>query len=146
MMWLGAKMSAAAVSSTDLHIRPLKRNITDGMIDSASALKMLLFLKQTAQITQYTAASTALTIRYSAIVSLDCQPKQVPGMSTIINKKQLKRPICSKISTILFFHRFSKPFLHLTANTMFGIRIITTNNKPYMFTNFIISSLPASLI
>ena len=145
-MWLGAKMSAAAVNSTDLHSSPLKRNITDGIIDSARALKMPLFLKQAAQIIQYTAASTALTTRYTAIISLDCHPKQVPGISTIINKKQLKRPMCSKISTNLFFHRFSKPSLHLTANTILGTSITATNIRPYKFIHFILSSLPVSLI
>ena len=51
-MWQGANKRAAAVKSTDRESTPLNKNSSDGIIESASALKMLLFLKQTAQITQ----------------------------------------------------------------------------------------------
>lgn len=51
-MWLGAKISAEAVSRTDLLRIPLSRKSTDGMIDSARARNMLFVLKQMSQMMQ----------------------------------------------------------------------------------------------
>ena len=44
-MWQGANKRAAAVKSTDRERTPLNKNSSDGIIESASALKMLLFFK-----------------------------------------------------------------------------------------------------
>ena len=52
MIWLGAKIIDVIISSTDRLIIPLNRNSTDGIIESASALKTLLFLKQMIHIRQ----------------------------------------------------------------------------------------------
>ena len=52
MIWLGANSSAAMVKRIDRLIIPLNRNRTEGRMDSANALKTLLFRKQIAQITQ----------------------------------------------------------------------------------------------
>ena len=51
-MWLGANSTAAIISGIDRIMTALNKNSTDGMIDNASALKTLLFLKQTAHIAQ----------------------------------------------------------------------------------------------
>lgn len=69
-------------------------------------------------------------MRYSANASSDHQPSQVPGTLKTINPKQPTLPICSIISTALLFQLFSKPSLHLTAKTMFGIIITTMKTKP----------------
>ena len=52
IIWLGANTMAAIISSTDLLAIPLNRNMIEGIIDSDSALKTLLFLKQISQIKQ----------------------------------------------------------------------------------------------
>ena len=51
-MWLGANMTAAIVGRIERLITPLDRNRSEGMMDSASARKTLLFLKHTIQIRQ----------------------------------------------------------------------------------------------
>ena len=51
-MWLGAKISAEAVSRTDLLRIPLSRNRADGMIESARARNMPGRLKQMSQMMQ----------------------------------------------------------------------------------------------
>ena len=52
IIWLGANNTDAIINNTDLLIIPLKRNKTDGIIESANALKTLLFLKHAIQIAQ----------------------------------------------------------------------------------------------
>lgn len=47
-MWLGANSKAVIVSKIEPVTIPLNKNSTEGIIDSASALKTLLFLKQIA--------------------------------------------------------------------------------------------------
>ena len=84
-------------------------------------------------------------MRYSANASSDHQPSQVPGTLKTINPKQPTLPIYSIISTALLFQLFSKPSLHLTAKTMFGIIITTMKTKPNTL-NHSISVSPQILI
>lgn len=51
-IWHGANITAAAVRIIERSITPLKIKIIDGIIESASARKTLLFLKQIAHIRQ----------------------------------------------------------------------------------------------
>lgn len=51
----------------------------------------------------------------SLILLIPPLPNIVPGMLIIIVPKQVKRPICSSVSTSLFLYLFSKPSLHLAA-------------------------------
>ena len=51
-IWLGANNTDATISSTDLLMIPLNRNKTDGIMESASALKPLFFLKHITQTAQ----------------------------------------------------------------------------------------------
>ena len=70
------------------------------------------------------------TIRYSAKASSDHHPNQVPGILIIINPKQPNLPTCSITSTYLFFHLMSKPSLHLIANIILGIKMMTIKISP----------------
>ncbi len=126
-------MTADIIKSTDLLIIPLKRNITEGIIDKLKARKTLFFLKHTAHITQYAVTSTASTIRYKAKASSEAHPNHVFGMFITIKAKHPYRPICSSTSTALFSHLFSNPSLHFKAKMTFGIIIITIKTSPNMF-------------
>ena len=52
MIWFGANITDEIINRTDLLIIPLNRNSTEGMPESANALKTLFFLKQTIHIAQ----------------------------------------------------------------------------------------------
>ena len=52
IIWLGANNIDAIINSTDLLIIPLNKNIIEGMIESANALKTPLLLKHIIQIVQ----------------------------------------------------------------------------------------------
>ena len=67
-IWLGANNIAAISNRIDLLIIPLNKNKTEGITDSASALNMLLFLKQIIQIAQYNTTNIVSTIRYMAML------------------------------------------------------------------------------
>ena len=62
----GANSSAATVSRIDLLIMPLIRKTTDGMMDRANALNILLFFQQTIQRMQYNVINNVFTMRYTA--------------------------------------------------------------------------------
>lgn len=129
-MWQGAKTSAATSRGYDLSMIPLKINRTEGMTESATALARLLFLKQIAQIRQYSPTRKALTNRYMERAPSDQKPRYVPGILKTIRRKQPNRPICSNASTGLFLQLFTNPSLHLSAKITFGIRIIKMNSSP----------------
>ena len=74
-IWLGANNIAAISNRTDRLIIPLNKNKTEGITDSASALNMLLFLKQIVQIAQYNTTNIVSTIRYMANASSDHHPR-----------------------------------------------------------------------
>ena len=92
-IWLGANNIAAISNRIDLLIIPLNKNKTEGITDSASALNMLLFLKQIIQIAQYNTTNIASTIRYMANASSDHHPNHVPGMLIIIKSLQHDRQL-----------------------------------------------------
>ena len=102
----------------------------DGIIESAKDLKMLDFLKQINHIKQYAKTKIKFIIKYARKYLLFIHPKQVFGILMNINVKQLKRPICSAISTNLLCQIFTKPSLHLMAKTILGIRIIIAIIRP----------------
>ena len=54
-IWHGANITDIIINNIDLLNIPLDKNITDGIIERANALKTLFFLKQTIQIKQYSA-------------------------------------------------------------------------------------------
>lgn len=62
-IWLGANSSAESVKRSERLIIPLNKNIAEGIIESAKALKALLFLKHTAQRAQYRTEREASIIR-----------------------------------------------------------------------------------
>lgn len=121
-------------------IIPLNKNSTEGITDNASALNILLFLKQMIQITQYAVTNVVSTIRYMANASSDHHPNHVPGIFTIINIKHPNLPVCSANSTILFFHLFFKPSLHLISKIIFGIIMTAIIIDPNTFNQPIYSS------
>ena len=82
----------------------------------------------------------ASTIRYSANVSSDHHPNQVPGILIIMNPKQPNLPICSMHSTYLLFHLLLKPSLHLIANTILGIIMTTRKISPKTLNHSILST------
>lgn len=145
-MWLGANRIAETISATEPLTIPLNKNIADGITESAIARNTLFFLKQTIHTAQYSRTSALSTIKYSSNnsskhkQSSEHHPNHVPGMLTIIKAKHPNLPICSMISTHLFFHLFSKPSLHLTANTMFGIIMTAIKISPKMLIYSIVSS------
>ena len=110
-------------------------------MESESALKTPFLLKQIIHIRQYNATNITFTIRYPANASSDHQPNQVPGIWMIIKPKQPNLPICSIVSTNLLFHLFSKPSLHFTANTTFGIIITIIKISPKIFIHSITITL-----
>lgn len=140
-IWLGANNIAAISNRIDLLIIPLNKNKTEGITDSASALNMLLFLKQITQIAQYNTTNIVSTIRYMANASSDHHPNHVPGMLIIINPKQPNLPICSVTSTNLLLHLFSNPSLHLIAKIILGIIITAIIISPNIFNQSIFSSI-----
>ena len=140
-IWLGANNIAAISNRIDLLIIPLNKNKTEGITDSASALNMLLFLKQIIQIAQYNTTNIVSTIRYMANVSSDHHPNHVPGMLIIIKPKQPNLPICSATSTNLLLHLFSNPSLHLIAKIILGIIITAIIISPNIFNQSISSSI-----
>ena len=140
-IWLGANNIAAISNRIDLLIIPLNKNKTEGITDSASALNMLLFLKQIIQIAQYNTTNIASTIRYMANASSDHHPNHVPGMLIIIKPQQPNLPICSATSTNLFHHLFSNSSLHLTAKIILGIIITAIIISPNIFNQSISSSI-----
>ena len=129
----------ATSNKIDRLIIPLNKNSTEGITDSASALNILLFLKQMIQITQYAITNVVSTIRYMANASSDHHPNHVPGIFTIINIKHPNLPVCSATSTNLFFHLFFKPSLHLIAKIKFGIIITAIIINPNTFNHSIYS-------
>lgn len=131
IIWHGANISANNVSSTERLIIPLKRKITDGITDSDSARNRLFLRKHTAQIMQYAAVITVLAIRYTAKALSDQKPIAVYGIFIIIVAKQPYLPICSKVSTALLLHVFTKPSLHFMAKIMLGIIITAIKARPY---------------
>ena len=62
-MCVGANIIADKINNTDLHIILLNKNIADGIIERAKALKTLFLRQQTIHIVRYTAISNASTIR-----------------------------------------------------------------------------------
>lgn len=51
-IWLGANSSAESVKRSERLIIPLNKNMAEGIIESAIALKALLFLKHTEHSTE----------------------------------------------------------------------------------------------
>ena len=139
-IWLGANNIAAISNRIDRLIIPLNKNKTEGITDSASALNMLLFLKQIIQIAQYNTTNIVSTIRYMANASSDHHPNHVPGMLIIIKPKQPNLPICSATSINLLLHLFSKPSLHLIAKIILGIIMTAIIISPNIFNQSIYSS------
>ena len=139
-IWLGANNIAAISNGIDRLIIPLNKNKTEGITDSASALNMLLFLKQIIQIAQYNTTNIVSTIRYMANASSDHHPNHVPGMLIIIKPKQPNLPICSATSINLLLHLFSKPSLHLIAKIILGIIMTAIIISPNIFNQSIYSS------
>ena len=144
-IWLGANNIAAISNRIDLLIIPLNKNKTEGITDSASALNMLLFLKQIIQIAQYNTTNIVSTIRYMANASSDHHPNHVPGMLIIIEPKQPNLPICSATSINLLLHLFSKPSLHLIAKIILGIIMTAIIISPNIFNQSIYSSVNSDL-
>jgi hypothetical protein len=144
-IWLGANNIAAISNRTDRLIIPLNKNKTEGITDSASALNMLLFLKQIVQIAQYNTTNIVSTIRYMANASSDHHPNHVPGMLIIIKPKQPNLPICSATSINLLLHLFSKPSLHLIAKIILGIIMTAIIISPNIFNQPIYSSANCNL-
>ena len=139
-IWFGANNIAAISKRIDRLIIPLNKNKTEGITDSASALNMLLFLKQIIQIAQYNTTNIVSTIRYMANASSDHHPNHVPGMLIIIKPKQPSLPICSATSINLLLHLFSKPSLHLIAKIILGIIMTAIIISPNIFNQSICSS------
>ena len=140
-IWLGANNIAAISNRIDRLIIPLNKNKTEGITDSASALNMLLFLKQIIQIAQYNTTNIVSTIRYMANASSDHHPNHVPGMLIIIKPKQPNLPICSATSTNLLLHLFSNPSLHLIEKIILGIIITAIIISPNIFNQSISPSI-----
>ena len=84
------------------------------------------------------------TIRYSANVSSDHHPNQVPGILIIMNPKQPNLPTCSVTSTYLLFHLLSNPSLHLIANTTLGIIMTAIKISPKTLNHSILSTITNS--
>ena len=63
------------ISKIDLLIIPLNKNIIEGIIDNANALKTLFFLKQIIHIKQYNITKIIFIIRYIANASSLHHPK-----------------------------------------------------------------------
>ena len=81
------------------------------------------------------------TIRYTANVSSDHHPNQVPGILIIMNPKQPNLPTCSVTSTYLLFHLLSNPSLHLIANTTLGIIMTAIKISPETLNHSILSTI-----
>ena len=81
------------------------------------------------------------TIRYTANVSSDHHPNQVPGILIIMNPKQPNLPTCSVTSTYLLFHLLSNPSLHLIANTTLGIIMTAIKISPKTLNHSILSTI-----
>ena len=81
------------------------------------------------------------TIRYTANVSSDHHPNQVPGILIIMNPKQHNLPTCSVTSTYLLFHLLSNPSLHLIANTTLGIIMTAIKISPKTLNHSILSTI-----
>ena len=81
------------------------------------------------------------TIRYTANVSSDHHPNQVPGILIIMNPKQPNLPTCSVTSTYLLFHLLSNPSLHLIANTTLGIIMTAIKISPKTLSHSILSTI-----
>ena len=145
-MCAGANSNAKIIRRIDLLSTPLNRNITEGIMESAKALKTVFLFQQTIQSTQYSTVNRAFPIRYTAKALLDHQPNHVPGMLKIIKPKQPNLPICSIYSIARLFHLFSKPPLHFTAKTILGIMITIMNNNPKTLNHSIESSHPIFII
>ena len=52
-IWAGAKSKDDIISNDDLYIMPLNKNIADGIIERARALKTLFLRQQTIHIVRY---------------------------------------------------------------------------------------------
>ena len=122
-MWLGANSNDDEVSRSDLDIIPLNRNITDGITESASALKIPSFLKQKIQTARYSITKAVSIIRYRANASSERQPSHVPGIFIIMVIIQPILPACSAISASLLLKLFRNPSLFFIANILFGVII-----------------------
>ena len=81
------------------------------------------------------------TIRYTANVSSDHHPNQVPGILIIMNPKQPNLHTCSVTSTYLLFHLLSNPSLHLIANTTLGIIMTAIKISPKTLNHSILSTI-----
>ena len=81
------------------------------------------------------------TIRYTANVSSDHHPNQVPGILIIMNPKQPNLPTCSVTSTYLLFYLLSNPSLHLIANTTLGIIMTAIKISPKTLNHSILSTI-----
>lgn len=139
-IWLGANSNDDEVSRSDLDIIPLNRNITDGITESASALKIPSFLKQKIQTARYSITKAVSIIRYRANASSERQPSHVPGIFIIMVTIQPILPACSAISAGLFLKLFRKPSLYFMANIILGIKITEINIKPKMLNHSILPS------
>lgn len=62
-MCVGANNIDEIINNIDLLNIPLNKKTTDGIIDSANALKTVFFLKHIIQITQYAMIKILFTIR-----------------------------------------------------------------------------------